>query len=200
MASSPLTIREQVTNRIRDDVVAGNFPPDQPLREAELARRLGVSRGPVRDAFLTLSQEGLLAYQANRGVRVRRPPDPEHRTFIVSLRRQIECYIVGRGFGAMRGGALGPVEAALDELEAACAGRDVGRVARYDVAFHEAILVACGSSEFLPAWKWLCSQMMLTYTRLDDYRDVFEEHLRIARAIRDGRKQACLAALKANLQ
>ena len=199
MASSPLTIREQVTNRIRDDVVAGNFPPDQPLREAELAKRLGVSRGPVRDAFLTLSQEGLLAYQANRGVRVRRPPDPEHRAFVVSLRRQIECYVVGGGFAALRGG-LGPVEAALADLEDACAGRDVARIARCDVAFHEAILVACGGSDLLPAWKWLCSQMMLTYSRLDDYHDVYEEHLRIARAIRAGRKQSCISALKANLQ
>ena len=52
------TIREQVTNQIRDEVVAGNLPAGHPLREGELAERFGVSRGPIRDAFLQLSQEG----------------------------------------------------------------------------------------------------------------------------------------------
>ncbi len=43
----------------------------QPVRAQPLAERFGVSRGSVRDALLQLSQEGVLVYSPNRGVRVR---------------------------------------------------------------------------------------------------------------------------------
>ncbi len=194
------TIREQVTNQIRDEVVAGTFPPGQPLREGELAQRFGVSRGPIRDAFLQLSQEGFLAYQANRGVTVRDAPAAENREFIVSLRQQIECFVVRRGLNQLRNGGRAPLKAALDALSDACASGDVAAVARCDMAFHEALLVSCGGDDFLPVWKWLCSQMLLTYSRLENYRQAYEEHVEILAALECGRKQQAIAAIKANIR
>jgi len=93
------SIREEITGKIRDELVAGNFEAGLPLRETQMAKRFGVSRGPVRDAFLQLSQEGFLAYHSNRGVTVRHPPALEDRSFVASLRSQIERYIVHKGLG-----------------------------------------------------------------------------------------------------
>ena len=200
MALIARTIREQVTDRIRDDLVAGNFPQGAVLREAELAKRFGVSRGPIRDAFLQLSQEGFLAYEANRGVKLRQPPDPENRDFIVSLRVQIETFVIKKGLGRLRGDALLAVENALQELKMACEGNDVAAVARCDMAFHEAILAGCGGDDFILAWKQLCSRMLLAYTRLDDYQQVYKEHAELLDAIRSGKKQAIVTAIKANIR
>lgn len=200
MPISPRTIREQVTNQIRDDVVAGAFPAGHQLREAELAERFGVSRGPIRDAFLQLSQEGLLSYQANRGVTVRNPPRTENRDFIVLLRQQIECFVVRRGLADLRNGDFTPIRNALQELEKACAAGEVASIASCDVAFHEAILIACGGEEFLPVWKWLCSQMLLTYSRLENYRQVYDEHAEILSGLEAGRKTTALATIKANIR
>jgi DNA-binding GntR family transcriptional regulator len=199
MALIARTIREQVTNQIRDEVVAGNFPAGEPLREAELAERLGVSRGPIRDAFLQLSQEGVLAYQANRGVTVRQAPKPENRDFIVQLRQQIECFAIRRGLDQLRKGGTASIQAALDDLKTACASADAAVVARCDMAFHEAVLLACGGDDFLPVWKWLCSQMLLTYSRLENYQQVYDEHVAILAELESGRKQASVAAIKANI-
>ena len=157
MASLNRTIREQVTDLIRDDVVAGKFPAGQPLRESELAERFGVSRGPVRDAFLQLLQEGFLAYQANRGVTVRNPPDSEDHEFIVSLRQQIECHIVKRGIRNIAEKWWPILEQALDDLKDACVSEDIVPVAKADIHFHEQILIACGGEEFLPMWRKLCA-------------------------------------------
>ncbi len=200
MASIARTIREQVTNRIRDELVAGNFPDGHALREAELAKRFGVSRGPIRDAFLQLTQEGFLAYEANRGVRLREPPDPGNRQFIVSLRVQIETFVIGKGLAQLRGEALRAVEDALRQLKVACEGNDVAAVARCDMAFHEAILVGCGGDDFVLAWKQLCSRMLLTYTRLDNYRAVYDEHAELLKAIQSGKKPAIASALKSNIR
>ena len=200
MALITRTIREQVTNQIRDDVVAGKFPAGQPLREGKLAERFGVSRGPIRDAFLQLSQEGFLAYQANRGVTVRTPPKDENRDFIVSLRQQVECFVIRRGLDQLRNGSFVSIKSALDDLKAACTGDDVAAVAKCDMAFHEVILTACGGDDFLSVWKLLCTQMLLNYTRLENYQQVYDEHVAILAALKSGRKQVLIAAIKANIR
>ena len=62
------TMREQIVEYIRKDLLAGDLKAGDPLREKELAERFGVSRGPVRDALLQLTQEGLLVARPHRGV------------------------------------------------------------------------------------------------------------------------------------
>ena len=200
MALITRTIREQVTNQIRDEVVAGNFPAGQALREGDLAERFGVSRGPIRDAFLQLSQEGFLAYQANRGVKVRPAPEAENREFIVSLRQQIECFVIRRGLDQLQNGGLASIRSALNNLETACTAGNVADVARCDMAFHEATLTTLGGDDFLPVWKWLCSQMLLAYSRLENYQQVYEEHVQILAALESGRKQDVIAAIKSNIR
>jgi DNA-binding GntR family transcriptional regulator len=63
---------ERIAERLRDDIRAGRLAPGQRLVEAELTRRLGVSRGPVREAFAGLQSEGLVSIEPNRGASVRR--------------------------------------------------------------------------------------------------------------------------------
>ncbi|MGF1582972.1 MAG: GntR family transcriptional regulator [Gemmataceae bacterium] len=194
------TIRDQVTDRIRNEVVAGKFPPGQPLREKEVAQRYGVSHGPVRDAFLQLTHEGFLVYQANRGVTVRQPPDPENRDFIVSLRQQIEVFVLQRGFEFLAEQAnLDRISASLKNLKIACLAEDLSAVAHNDIAFHQAILTSCGGEDYLPIWKWLCSQMLMMYSRLEDYMQVYQEHADIFEALNNRKKKATISALKANI-
>ncbi len=200
MASIVRTIREQITNQLRDELVAGNFPDGHLLRETELAKRFGVSRGPIRDAFLQLTQEGFLAYEANRGVRLREPPDPKNRQFIVSLRLQIETFVIKAGREQLHGDALRGAEDALRDLKVACEGDDVAAVARCDMAFHEAVLAGCGGDDLILAWKQLCSRMLLTYTRLDNYQAVYDEHAKLLETIVSGKKQAIVSALKLNIR
>ena len=195
------TIRDQVTDQIRNEVVSGRFPAGQPLREREFANRYGVSNGPVRDAFLQLAQEGFLAYQANRGVTVRQPPSPENQEFIISLRQQIEAFVIQDKLDRFRDEeTIRPVAETLKHLKAACVIGEVADIAVKDMAFHQAILQACGGSDFLPIWKWLCSQMMLIYSRLDDYMQVYEEHQTIFEALQNGKKDAVISAIKANIR
>ena len=49
----------------------GMFSPGEALREVTLANQLGVSRGPIREAFRSLEEKGLVKVEKNRGVFVR---------------------------------------------------------------------------------------------------------------------------------
>ena len=200
MESAPQTIRQQITNRIRDDLVSGTFPAGTTLRESELASRLGVSRGPVRDAFIQLSHEGFLAYQANRGVTVRHPPDPADREFVTDIRTRMESYVVNKGIKRLDDEAIASVEAALRRLKAACDKGVSSEIGCCDLAFHEAILVACGGEDLVGSWRLLCTRMMLAYTRLDNCDQIYQEHAAIFEALKKKSSRATIAAIKANIR
>lgn len=60
-----------IVRHIREGILNGSYAPGQRLIEADLTSRLGVSRGPVREAFRQLAAEGLLENASNRGTMVR---------------------------------------------------------------------------------------------------------------------------------
>lgn len=65
---SRTTLSGQITERLRDGILAGAYRQGEQLNEAELARRFGVSRGPLREAMQRLIQAGLLEARPHRGV------------------------------------------------------------------------------------------------------------------------------------
>jgi DNA-binding GntR family transcriptional regulator len=58
---------QHAVTQIREAIIDGRFGPGARLVELELARTLGLSRGPVREALRELSREGLVELRANRG-------------------------------------------------------------------------------------------------------------------------------------
>ena len=61
-----------VTDRLRDDILEGAFPPGDRLIELQLTERYGVGRAAIRAALVELEVEGLVQREANRGATVRR--------------------------------------------------------------------------------------------------------------------------------
>ena len=200
MSIAPKTVREQVTNQIRDELVAGRFEAGTMLREIELANRFGVSRGPVRDAFIQLSHEGFLAYHANRGVMVRQPPKPEDRPFITSIRQQMEAHIIQNGLSEISDDGIQEVKKQLALLKTACEQGEAPRIALCDIEFHESILMSCGGEDLVGAWRQLCSRMLLTYSRLSNYEEAYEEHVVIFDAIKHREVETAVEAIKANIR
>ena len=72
LAASFPSLHTQTTDRLRELVVEGDFEPGARLVEADICRRLKVSRTPLREALKVLAGEGLIDLQPNRGARVAR--------------------------------------------------------------------------------------------------------------------------------
>lgn len=68
-------MRQEAYEALRGLIVAGTLAPDEALRDGEIARWLGVSRMPVREALVRLDDEGLVVIAPNRFTRVA-PMDP----------------------------------------------------------------------------------------------------------------------------
>jgi DNA-binding GntR family transcriptional regulator len=78
-----------IAEQLRDRIVTGELAPDTPLRQENLARELGVSRLPIRDALNKLATEGLVEILPNRGAYVS-TLTPEQCAEIYDLRVLLE--------------------------------------------------------------------------------------------------------------
>jgi DNA-binding GntR family transcriptional regulator len=131
------------TELIRAAILDGRLPPGQRLKEEELARELGISRTPVREALLILQAEGLVDAAPNRGAVVRSHAAGDLED-LYQLRALLEGY-------ATRRAAANITEAALESLEASCdrfeelMDSEVQELVKENLLFHNVILEASRS-------------------------------------------------------
>ncbi len=70
MTEDAVTIADQIFAEIRQEIVEGRIPQGSKISEPELARRYGISRGPLREAMRRLESSNLVSRRANVGARV----------------------------------------------------------------------------------------------------------------------------------
>lgn len=179
---------ELIADRIRVGVLDGTFPPQTQLAEAELARQLHVSRGPVREAMQRLIQEGLLRSERNRGVFVVDLDDDDARDIYVA-RAAVEKAASVRVARRADPDDLAELDSVMERLTAAAAiGWD--ELVELDLEFHSTIVELCHSERLQRMFRTLVAETRLCLVRLEEfYPDtgtVVTEHRDILEAIRSG--------------
>ncbi len=191
-----LGLREQLAERFRARILAGTLAPGEPLREEPLARELGISRGPLRDTFLQLTQEGLLVARPFAGVRVADAPSPFKRRTLVRVRRTLEADALDRWFQHPTPDLPDRLARNLADYEPACRKEDLESVVALDMAFHRRIVASADGGSLVPVWLPVISRMFLRYSRHHSLVESFQEHRGIVDAIRDGDRKAALRRLR----
>ena len=194
------TLPEQIAARLRQEVLSSKLKPGDPLREVDLSERFGVSRGPVREAFRQLTQQGLLVLEPNKGVRVAQNPSVEVRPLVVQLRRTIETFVLESIFERITEDDVSRWEDILADIKLACESNDVDALTEHDLRFHQAIIRSHDNKDLFALWQPIAMRMMMQYNRLADIMDSYREHQRILEAIRLGDKAAAIGALSTNIQ
>jgi DNA-binding GntR family transcriptional regulator len=130
---------------IRSAILDGRLAPDQPLPETELARQLGTSRTPIREALLLLEREGLVAAQPNRGATVKRY-GPEDLKELYELRAVLEGEATRLAAERITDRDLRRLVASCDRFGKLRNSSDLlPDLAEENFTFHRAILDAAGS-------------------------------------------------------
>lgn len=144
-------LADQVKERLLEDILTGKHPPDSRIVETAIARSLGTSQAPVREALRGLEALGVVEITPFRGARVRRP----------SRREIIEAYAVRSSLEvlAARLAVARPTDADLaalaDLLTAMRAGADAGdghAVAEADARFHARIVELADNHTLTRVW------------------------------------------------
>jgi len=192
-------VREQVTDRLREEILVGNFKAGEALREIPLAERFQVSRGPIRDAFLQLSQEGLLESIPNRGVRVGKVWDQKLIPVMAKVRFDLESFALSELIANPTDHCFSKLKKNLRLFKLACEDKDMPAVVQLDLQFHRLLLRECGHTGLESVWLPLLGGLRLPYSRHRLLTESYLEHRQIADAIEQGDVTSALVALNKNI-
>jgi phosphonate utilization transcriptional regulator len=187
-----------VQQEIERAILAGEHPPGSKLIEATLATRMGVSRGPVREAFRMLEEAGMVRTEKNRGVFVRSIPIDE-AIEIFDLRAAME-ELVGRQVATNGTPAqLKELRGLVDAMEKAVKAEDAHEYHLLNVTFHERLVEMAGNRKLTAIYRKLIKELSLF--RLLNLAEggllpvSIGEHRQILKAIAAGDAQAAGRAL-----
>jgi phosphonate utilization transcriptional regulator len=141
-------------------ILAGHFPAGSKLNEAAIADRLGVSRGPVREAFRALEESGLVRLEKNRGVFVRRIP-VEEADEIYELRAVLDDYVGRKVAQKVTPDMVRELRGRLERMERAAAKDDVDAYLAANVDFHDRIVELAGNAKLLVTYRRLVNELLL---------------------------------------
>jgi DNA-binding GntR family transcriptional regulator len=145
------TLVESVAEAIRTSILTGGIAPGERLVEAELARELQVSRGPIREALALLDKDGIVFNVPRRGKYVQEFT-PQLVDEIYSLRRVLEPYAASLVIERLDEEREHRLEAAVSDIAEAVAADDAKVLAARDVAFHHLLYELAGHDLLQRAW------------------------------------------------
>lgn len=191
-----------VADRLRLAIMRGTFPPGAQLGEVELAARLGVSRGPLREAMQRLVAEGLLRSERHRGLFVRDLDAADVRD-VYTARCAVERAAGLLILGGDRAAAVAVLTAALADMEAAAAAADAVALADADHRFHHELVAASGSPRLRRMADALLVETRMCLAALQKTAppadDLVAEHRTLRDAVRDGDAERLVATLEAHM-
>lgn len=154
--SLPALVQRELERRI----LAGEFPAGSKLNEAAIADLLGVSRGPVREAFRALEESGLVRLEKNRGVFVRQIA-VEEADDIYELRAVLDAHAGRRVAQGVGPAELHGLRMLVDRMDRAVARDDIDAYHAANLAFHEALVALAGNAKLLAMYRRLVNELNL---------------------------------------
>jgi DNA-binding GntR family transcriptional regulator len=153
-----LTLRERITAHLRTEILSNRIAPGTLLQEVPLAEQLGTSRGPIREALGSLAAEGLVTITPRRGAVVTTLTKEEFLE-AYQVREVLESLGARLAVPVISGDALAAMDAAIEDMGRAAAGRDVDLFFDANTAFHGALMDASGNRKLVEIHRRLVSQM-----------------------------------------
>jgi DNA-binding GntR family transcriptional regulator len=138
------TYADEVILAIRTAIVRGSLPPGGRLSEPALARQLGVSRTPVREAIRALEREGLVMRQPGRGLSVVEISVDDVQE-IYAIKSVLEGVAVRLACQRASDGDLERLYRYVRDMETLAGGADIGAYAEVSREFHAALIRAARS-------------------------------------------------------
>ncbi|WP_354180492.1 GntR family transcriptional regulator [Arthrobacter sp. UYP6] len=178
-----------IAGKLRTAIGYGQIAPGSQLVETELAKELGVSRGPLREAMQRLTQEGLLISIRNRGLFVITMTDAEVRDMYVArtaVERAASELILQRGGQDVAAKLLQTVQS----MKQAADKGDMDAMSEADMEYHSTLVTAAESPRLTRMHNTLLTETRMCLTALErrypDPHARVGEHQAIAEALAAG--------------
>jgi DNA-binding GntR family transcriptional regulator len=185
-AISRSVLSDQVKDRLLQAIFDGRYPPGARIVETRVARELGTSQAPVREALRDLEALGVVETAAFRGARVRRPSAAELLEAF-AIRAELESLAATLAIPRLSDADIDELDGYVTEMQRAAKAGETHAEATADAAFHGRIVEMAANSTLLRVWRTL-EPFSRTYITIvapgADRRRIADEHLPVLGALR----------------
>jgi DNA-binding GntR family transcriptional regulator len=174
------TLAKQVVREIRRQIFSGALKSGERVVETEIAAAMGISRGPIREAFAELVKEGLLILYPQQGTYVKNFAIKDIEE-IYTLRALLEGYAVTLALDRLQEQDLDWLRELLSRISDMAAKKDVIEVAQLNMQFHQKIMDLSEHKLLCATWRSVLAQTRMLsamttefYTNPNDIRKTHE--------------------------
>jgi DNA-binding GntR family transcriptional regulator len=197
----PVPLRQSVYEILVELVVSGALRPGQHLVESELARQLGVSRQPVREALHRLEAEGWVDLRPSQGAYVHVPTDAEVDQ-LLDVRELLEGATARLAARAATPEAVASLRATWQDGMAAVGGGDVAAAVAANNAFHAAVAAVAGNTVLEELSEIVGRRVRWHYRQVAPVRghESWSEHAELLAAIEAGDEDRAAALARVHTE
>jgi DNA-binding GntR family transcriptional regulator len=174
------SLADQVYNKLRAEIILSNLSPNTHLAQAEIAKQMGTSQAPVREALRQLERDGLVEYRPRSGVFVAElSGDKLFELF--AIRSLVETFAIRRAVVHFDRQKCDTMNELIDQMYRAADLDDLVLLVDYDLAFHRCICEWSEHLALLNLWNPLYAQIqrhLIQTQRLHfpDLHDIAKTH------------------------
>lgn len=196
-------LSDQVSTLLVRELIFGRLQPGQRINEAELARQLGISRNPIREAIRRLEERGLLVAVPRKGTFV--------RTFlhsdideIFSFRIVVERFAMEQALPQMTDADIDRIASFVDAMVAAANANDEIALVENDLAFHLEICRLSKNRQTLHAFTNIQAEVQMLITmaerQFESQMAAAVDHWPIVEALRTRNPQKAMDAIRDHIR
>lgn len=198
-----LPLRDVVFNTLRQAILKGELKPGERLMEIQLAKRLGVSRTPIREAIRKLELEGLVVMIPRKGAEVAKITEKDLRD-VLEVRCTLEELAVSLAACNIKKEDVAILEEKNNAFIESIGRDNVVEMAEADVNFHDAIYALTDNARLIQILNNLREQMYryrFEYIKDSDKRKTLvEEHKIIIEALANKDIEAVKKAVRQHIE
>ena len=196
------TVKRNLTDLLRQEILRGTLAPGEHLRQDEVAVRFAVSTMPVREAFHSLEAEGLVTIYPHRGAVVS-SLSAQDLEDLYDIRATLEEMAAGLAVPHLSEERLSELDACLQDLDRHLSGGDAAILVDLNHQFHTTLYAASGRRQ-------LCDLVQTLRRRTQHYLHAYTdlvgsmpaaqaEHREILAACRRGDAETASALTRAHV-
>jgi len=197
------SLSDQVRNILLEALTSGMLRPGDRINEAELARALGISRNPIREAVSGLARQGFLVSAPRRGHFLRQFK-PQDVNDVFSFRICVESFAMRQALPRMSRKDNQHLRGIVERMIAAAQARRLSELREADLAFHRRICELSRNRQTLRAHEGIDTevQMLIAFVDLDHESPIETAmaHVPIAEAMATGDIDKSVAAMETHLR
>lgn len=197
-----LPLRDVVFNTLRQAILKGELEPGERLMEIQLAKRLGVSRTPIREAIRKLELEGLVVMVPRKGAEVAKITQKD-LSDVLEVRKALEVLAVQIACERMTKEQLGELKSVLEEFKESIKTKEPTIIAEIDMKFHDVIFMSTDNHRLIQILNNLREQMYryrMEYIKDEKKHSVLiKEHEEIIKSIEEKDKERAAKAITGHI-